>query len=146
MRTRLQHAWGTAVEQVGAAIEHDLKSGHGPEEILLLFQHCGRFACPRGRARTALGRYSHFLLVFDHAAGKLIEQREFDDVDAAMAAYEEREAKYDKTASVEVVLIGADSIETVRLTHANYFDGTAALAHALARILKETRRATPSPS
>lgn len=37
LRTRLQHAWATAVEQVGAAIHHDLKSGEGPPEILALF-------------------------------------------------------------------------------------------------------------
>jgi hypothetical protein len=30
-----------------------------------------------------------------------------------------------------VVLIGSDSLDTVRRTHANYFDGTAALERLL---------------
>jgi hypothetical protein len=30
-----------------------------------------------------------------------------------------------------VVLIGSDSIETVRLTHANYFDGSVAISKYL---------------
>lgn len=85
----------------------------------------------------------HFLLVFDHAAAKLIDEQEFDDVYAAMAAYERYESQFDSNDKMEVVLIGADSIETVRETHANYFDGTAALAHALAKILKNFASHTP---
>lgn len=41
LRTRLQHAWATAVEQVGSAIEADLKSGYGPPDILNLFKLLG---------------------------------------------------------------------------------------------------------
>jgi hypothetical protein len=82
-------------------------------------------------------RLRHFLLVFDHAQAKLIEQQEFSNVVKAMAVYADRETKYDANAKIEVVLIGADSIETVKQTHANYFDGTAALAHAMAIILKD---------
>ena len=81
-------------------------------------------------------RLKHFLLVFDHVQGKLIEEQTFESVDEAMAAYEAREKKYDQSNVVEVVLIGADSMETVRHTHSNYFDGTAALARALADILQ----------
>lgn len=91
-------------------------------------------------------RLQHFLLVFDHRLAKLIDQRRFADVDEAMAAYEACEAKYDADAEIEVVLIGADSIETVRETHANYFDGTAALAHVLAKILREFASSHPTAS
>lgn len=91
----------------------------------------------------------HFLLVFDHAEGKLIEEESFNDVDEAIAAYEQRETNYDKSHNIEVVLIGADSIETVHQTHANYYNGTAALARALAQILTEfgeqVESANPSP-
>jgi len=78
----------------------------------------------------------HFLLVFDHMAGRLHSCTEFDDVDVALQAYEAAEGQYDVADKMEVVLIGSDSIETVRETHANYFDGTAALARALVDILK----------
>lgn len=78
----------------------------------------------------------HFLLVFDHLAGQLHSCTEFDDVEAALEAYEAAEGRYDIADRMEVVLIGSDSIETVRETHANYFDGTAALARALVDILE----------
>lgn len=67
----------------------------------------------------------HFLLVFDHEAGKLIEEIHFHtDGAKAVEAYAEKEKEYSGRKLVEIVLIGSDSIETVRLTHANYFDGS----------------------
>lgn len=79
----------------------------------------------------------HFLLVFDHKAGKLLSHDEYRRPHEALEAYRAAEEQYDATDWVEVVLVGSDSFDTVRQTHANYFDGTAALAHALARILSE---------
>jgi hypothetical protein len=35
---------------------------------------------------------------------------------------------------IEIVLIGSDSIETVKRTHANYFDGTVTISRYLAGI------------
>jgi hypothetical protein len=68
----------------------------------------------------------HFLLVFDHEAGKLVEVIEFGvESDRAVAAYAAKEAEFRDRDMVDIVLIGSDSIETVRLTHANYFDGSA---------------------
>lgn len=75
----------------------------------------------------------HFLLVFDHGEGRLIEMVEFGtDGDAAVAAYAEKEKQFQGRRSVEIVLIGSDSFETVKLTHTNYFDGTAAVSKYLA--------------
>jgi hypothetical protein len=68
----------------------------------------------------------HFLLVFDHAAGKLIEEIEFGiESDRAVAAYAAKEDEFRDRDLVDIVLIGSDSLDTVRLTHANYFDGSA---------------------
>lgn len=68
----------------------------------------------------------HFLLVFDHDAGRLVETVDFGgDADRALAAYASKEAELRSRPRVEIVLIGSDSLETVRLTHANYFDGSA---------------------
>ncbi|MDA8117296.1 MAG: hypothetical protein M0000_08020 [Actinomycetota bacterium] len=77
----------------------------------------------------------HFLLVFDHDRGRLIDEKDFGvDSDAAVAAYAEMERKYQGSTSIEIVLVGSDSIETVMLTHANYFDGTVTVSKYLAGI------------
>jgi hypothetical protein len=75
----------------------------------------------------------HFLLVFDHGAGHLAEEIHFgSDGDRAVQAYAAKEREYTGKRDVEIVLIGSDSIETVRITHANYFDGTVAISKYLA--------------
>lgn len=43
------------------------------------------------------------------------------DPAGAMAAYNEREAEFRERSDVEVVLVGADSLDTVRKTHSHYF-------------------------
>lgn len=69
----------------------------------------------------------HFLLVFDHAAGRLVDVLEFgDDSARAVAAYSAKEEELRDVPSMEIVLIGSDSLATVKLTHANYFDGSVA--------------------
>ncbi|MCT1921544.1 hypothetical protein M3C63_06690 [Brevibacterium luteolum] len=66
----------------------------------------------------------HFLLVFDHAKDKLIEQLDFgDDAERAVEEYAVREAEYRDSSSVDIVLVGSDSIETVKVTHSTYFEG-----------------------
>ena len=81
------------------------------------------------------GKIQHFLLVFDHEFGRLIDTVEFGtDGEAAVAAYSAKEKELEDRKLVEIVLIGSDSIETVMLTHANYFDGSAALSGYLAGI------------
>lgn len=71
----------------------------------------------------------HFLLVFDHDAGHLIDTIDFGtDGARAVAAYSAKETEFSDRARIEIVLIGSDSLETVRLTHANYFDGSAAVS------------------
>lgn len=56
------------------------------------------------------------------------------DADAALKAYAAAEAEYGDRKDVEVVLIGSDSLDTVRLTHANYFDGSVTVSKYLAGI------------
>jgi len=68
-------------------------------------------------------RLRHFLLVFDHDKGELIQNREFKSPSQALTAYSATERSYTRDQNVEVVLIGADSLATVRRTHANYFPG-----------------------
>ena len=80
-------------------------------------------------------RIEHFLLVFDHEAGQLIELEPFGtDGDSAVAAYSAKEKEYEDRQMIEIVLIGSDSLDTVKLTHANYFDGSVAVSRYLAGI------------
>jgi hypothetical protein len=64
----------------------------------------------------------HFLLVYDLAAQHLVKQQEFSDGDEAGAAYAALEREYKSCEDFEIVLVGADSIETIKRTHAHYFD------------------------
>jgi hypothetical protein len=67
----------------------------------------------------------HFLLVYDRQQQKLLFEHGYEDPAEALKAYEEAEAKHRHDQHMEIVLVGADSIETVRLTHGNYFEAEA---------------------
>lgn len=64
----------------------------------------------------------HFLLVYDLGVQRLISQREFADGNEAATAYAALEREYQGRKDLEIVLVGADSIETIKRTHAHYFD------------------------
>ena len=65
----------------------------------------------------------HFLIIFDTKAQELRDAVQLGaDADAAVNAYAEYEQKYRDEPGVEIVLIGADSIDTIRRTHSQYFD------------------------
>ena len=68
----------------------------------------------------------NFLLIFNHAANELVRCVEFDDdVDSATVAYANAEQEFRGSSSVDIVLVGSDSIESVRMTHSTYFtDGS----------------------
>ncbi len=77
-------------------------------------------------------RIKHFLIVFDHAKGEMAQLVEFgEDSDRAVAAYAAKEKELQSKDMVEIVLIGSDSLSTVKLTHANYFDGSVAVSKYL---------------
>jgi hypothetical protein len=63
----------------------------------------------------------HFLLVFDHAQERLLDKQQFHDTEAASAAYSAMESKHRGSDNLEIVLVGADSIETIYKTHGHYF-------------------------
>jgi hypothetical protein len=64
----------------------------------------------------------HFLLVYSYELQKLIEQHEFVRADQAADAYKDAESRYrGRSDKFEVVLVGADSIDTVVRTHGHYF-------------------------
>ncbi|MGC2485678.1 MAG: hypothetical protein WA359_05505 [Acidimicrobiales bacterium] len=65
----------------------------------------------------------HFLLVYDHTKQELIGEEQFTekDTEAATNAYQQAENKNGNNPNIEIVLIGADSIEIVMRTHGHYF-------------------------
>ncbi|MGL5857061.1 MAG: hypothetical protein ACRC35_01395 [Angustibacter sp.] len=72
------------------------------------------------------GKIKHFILVFDRHQGHLIKQLDFGTkAKKALETYEELEEQYRHKLHMDIVLVGSDSIETVKITHANYFDGSA---------------------
>lgn len=83
-------------------------------------------------------KLQHFLLVFDHEAGRLIEEIPFGtDGTSAVANYAAKELQYRDRGQIEIVLIGSDSLETIKLTHANYFDESVAVSKYLEGILED---------
>jgi hypothetical protein len=68
----------------------------------------------------------HFLLVYDRKAQRLVFDESFTDSAEAVRAYEEMEEKHRDDRDKEIVLVGADSLETVMLTHGNYFEKSGA--------------------
>lgn len=67
----------------------------------------------------------HFLLAYDRNVQKLVFEQPYNDPGEALKAYEELEEKHRDDRHMEIVLVGADSIETVMLTHGNYFQSAA---------------------
>jgi hypothetical protein len=68
---------------------------------------------------------NHFLLLYDVRHQALLDALPFgEDGDAAAAAYAEKEQVYRDRDDVEIVLLGADSLDTLRKTHPHYFDRT----------------------
>jgi hypothetical protein len=63
----------------------------------------------------------HVLLVFDLVEQHLTRQDVFSDHDRAFDAYLKAEAEHRWDTSVEIVLLTADSLDTIRKTHGSYF-------------------------
>lgn len=67
-------------------------------------------------------KIKHFLVVYDIPAGQA-NVREFGtDYDAALRAYDAAEEAHREDRGHEVVLLGSDSLETLKKTHSSYFD------------------------
>lgn len=63
----------------------------------------------------------HFLIVYDIPSGKA-QVRDFGtDYEAALEAYAEIEGEMRERGDLDIVLVGADSLETVKRTHSSYF-------------------------
>jgi hypothetical protein len=63
----------------------------------------------------------HFLIAYNRAEGVLVSEAMYRDAHEAAEAYTALELEHKHDSNMEIVLIGSDSIETVRQTHSNYF-------------------------
>lgn len=63
---------------------------------------------------------TYFLLVYDISRRELLSHCAFSDPDAAQAAYASMEHER-RGRNFEVVLVAADSLDTVKVTHGAYF-------------------------
>lgn len=74
-------------------------------------------------------KIQHFLLIYDHGRGRLVRVEHFGtDSKGAVARYEEVEKIYRGDRAMDIVLVGSDSLDTVKVTHANYFEANDEMA------------------
>lgn len=66
----------------------------------------------------------YFLLVFDRDAGSIVELREYDAADrrAALEDRFARERDLQADQNIEIVVLGARSLEDLQRTHSRYFN------------------------
>jgi hypothetical protein len=68
----------------------------------------------------------HFLIVYNTKLQELIEATSLGtNGSAAGTAYAEKEREFRDRDDIEIVLIGADSLDTIRQTHPHYFGAPA---------------------
>ncbi|MHB8631133.1 MAG: hypothetical protein ACYC9W_04310 [Candidatus Limnocylindria bacterium] len=63
----------------------------------------------------------HFLLIYDLRQRRLVDVQTFTDATEATDAYGRAELEHLNDRDTEIVLVGADSIETIKRTHGHYF-------------------------
>jgi hypothetical protein len=63
----------------------------------------------------------YFLLIYDQSRRKVDVEEFAADAQRAALEYAEREQQYRDRPEIEVVLVGADSLDTVKKTHSHYF-------------------------
>lgn len=66
----------------------------------------------------------HFLVSYDLATGKTEVEPFGTDYDAAQVAYAEAERANAEDEKLDIVLLSADSLETIKRTHSSYFKGS----------------------
>jgi hypothetical protein len=64
----------------------------------------------------------YFLLTYALAERTLDVRAYGADYEAAAVAYTDREMQFKDDRGIEVVLVGADSLDTIRKTHSHYFE------------------------
>lgn len=82
---------------------------------------------------------SHFLIIFDKPAGRILEIQEFEEHqhEQALQALFDREMVEREHPHIEVVLLGAPSLEVLKQTHSRYFMSVEEMLTSLGRMVDE---------
>ncbi len=88
---------------------------------------------------------SYFLLVYNKVHGALETVQQFADRDEAARAYTATERAAHGSPALEIVLIGADSLDTIRQTHGQYFAARSGQSEYL-KAIADTQKAAPVPA
>jgi hypothetical protein len=75
------------------------------------------------RNKMSPDEIKHFLVSYDLDTGKTEVEPFGTDYDAAQAAYAEAEQANAEDEKLDIVLLSADSLETIKQTHSSYFNG-----------------------
>lgn len=70
----------------------------------------------------------HYLLVYNRRTGQIIRRSLFQDAGSALTARFEAEREFREETDFEIVTLGAESLDAIKLTHARYFKGVQELA------------------
>jgi hypothetical protein len=81
----------------------------------------------------------NFLLVYDRPAGQIVRSAEFASGDDALTARFAAEEEFRGNDDIEIVVLGAQSWDVVKRTHARYFYSTEELGR---RLMTSIRLAT----
>lgn len=66
----------------------------------------------------------HFLFIYDRKRDRSISIDDYgENVDGAVDAYRAAEIIHADHPWIDIVLIGSDSLETIKKTHSTYFEG-----------------------
>lgn len=87
---------------------------------------------------------SHYLLVFARSEGSVIRSQRYVSRQQALAARFEAERQYKDDPDVEVVVLGAESWDSLKRTHTRYFEGLGQIASNARRALAAQPDATAS--
>lgn len=69
-----------------------------------------------------------FLVIYNRREGHIVRHRGFGRPQQALAARFDAEREFRDEPDIEVVVLGAESWESLRLTHSRYFKGVRELA------------------
>lgn len=72
----------------------------------------------------------HYLLIYNRRAGKIIRHHHFRTSAQALAARFEAEREFGENPDIEVVVLGAESWDSLSRTHGRYFQNVQELAEA----------------
>jgi len=78
----------------------------------------------------------HFLITYDIETGHAKVRRFGENYPAALDAYTRAEESNKGNSNLDIVLVGAESIDVIKRTHSSYFDTREEFDSLLAGILK----------